>query len=245
MMVGYGDPGVRAALGGSLMWEELRGDFAAARRCASAGSLDAALVDLVAGRPGAARAILASLGAVLDDGTQLLVRRLGRLADALGYNHGPGGDGTLDDELAARWDRSGAAASPRGDSPRRLVGEAAARELALAQLTVSLLATRSTISLAGRRGTALAGELLALGLPDLEAFAAELAVADGEAPCSLTWAMLAIVDQRRRAGDTAGAVAALHVERARCDRDSDAVGLEQCWLTEGDRAAVTIEEPLT
>src|SRR2546421_11477837 len=104
------DPSIRSVLGGSLAWEELRGDYSAAsaraleRRAAStsdaeraAFDVEDALIELLRGRPGAARARLLELiaGGALAPAAQTYARLLIFFADDLRYQLTPGGASRL------------------------------------------------------------------------------------------------------------------------------------------------------
>lgn len=233
---------VRRALGGTVIWEELRGNYAEARELAKTLPLERAIVDCLSGRCGAARRALLELNASSDEPTRTAALRLTRFADALYFNCGPGGEGAMFDEIATRWDRTGPAYQP--GTSLRVVGPRSADELRVAMAVSSVLSSRSSIAIVGRRRDPMAADLLAGGLPALDDLAADLAQASVR-PCSSTWIALARADLQRRAGDVAAAIAAIRAERERCESVDDVLGAAACWLAEGDAIACATDTPLT
>jgi CHAT domain-containing protein len=243
-------PGVRDALGGSLAVDELRGNFAEARKAAeNASGFEPILLDAITGRTGAARRRLIALSVPNSDaGARIVQRRLAILIDTLHFMQVPGAIGAHFDDLVGRWDRSGGL-QPR-DEVLGLAGVASAHELRALDAIGGMLNARYVMA-ASARTVAPEGEFaerLAARLKTARAVLAAFARSvDGvmPQPCSTTWMALADADLVRRAGDTATALQQIRDERARCETAGDGHGAGLCWLAEGDLRACIIESPAT
>src|SRR4051812_29370454 len=97
---------VRVALGNSLVWEDLRGDFGAATQLVRE-PLAAAVVLATCGRAGAAVARLEPLVAADDPEIRGIALRVRRFALVMRLLAIPGGDGGLDAVLRSALGASG------------------------------------------------------------------------------------------------------------------------------------------
>ncbi|MBC7975162.1 MAG: CHAT domain-containing protein [Myxococcales bacterium] len=254
-----GHPAVREALGGSLVAEELRGDFTRARQAASAaGVLEVCLVDSITGRSGAARRRLAEMAtAALDSAQQAVVTRLRLFADTLYFTNTPAHTGETFDDLVPRWDHIAAVDAVTG-SP---AGSVSVRELRLLSVYGGLIGLRPCLEFLGTGAhpqnamllspedmASATGSLVALLLTRAHRPLSELAEEiDGTSPrpCSQTWIILAEADLFRRAGNPLTALDQIRAQRARCESAGDQHGSALCWLAEGDMRACAIESPMT
>ncbi|MBC7975161.1 MAG: hypothetical protein H7138_09265, partial [Myxococcales bacterium] len=255
-----GHPAVREALGGSLVAEELRGDFTRARQAASAaGVLEICLVDSITGRSGAARRRLAELtSGALDTAQQAVVTRLRLFADALYFRNTPAHIGMMFDDLEPRWDRKAALNAATGSLS--LAGPVTAREIRLLSIYDDLLGDRRALMFRGgaqpRDVMVLSPEVLASGSGPLVALTLTLAHGRLSAlaeqldstsprPCSPSWIALAEADLFRRAGNPVVALERIQAERTRCERIGDWHGSALCLVAEGDTRGCVIESPMT
>jgi len=237
-----GNPAVRDALGGSLVGEELRGDFVAARAAAAASGLESIVVDAITGRAGAARRALAAIAAGPRTPAQRVAqRRLAVFVDARCFSDVPGGAGGSFDDVIGLWDQTG---GPQpSDDLLQLTGAVSARELGLLDTLMGLGGTRGVLALTAR-APAPSTDWLA---PARAFFGERLRTPEGAEPrlWSTTWAALADAGLARYAGQCDAALALIRDERARCEATADTHSAALCWLAEGDLRACVIESPAT
>ncbi|HSN26192.1 MAG TPA: hypothetical protein VLT45_07900, partial [Kofleriaceae bacterium] len=227
-------PKVRAALGDSLLWEDLRGDFTRAIRDANDDVLAKACVLVVSGQARAASRLLAPLLQAGDTPPheKLLLSHVYGYAQRIDLQYVVGGAPYLDAYLM----RAQRALSMLGTRP----DDATARADVDAILGFTrVLPNRATISIPGvRRDAAMQDAIEGLS-STLDDDARTQAPSIARSPA---WLPLAAADLHRRNNDD---TAQQFLELAREAAGDDRHGLGEVALVEGHWAVCSVESPLT
>ncbi len=223
---------VRAALGGSLVWEDWRGDLVAAARLVEARP-DPVARGLVMALRGRVAAAMREVETPAQNGDVAAVH-VYRHAQRLNCAFLPGGDAGVDVYMRYMQDKLlfDVPHGPASDGER-------ADRTALAEL-LEVLTVRSTISIAGRRSDA--QMRAALGTTMQRSFD-DRAAAGARASRSPAWVALAAADLHRRDGNLPRAHELLALARRAAAGDDHAMG--EVALVEGHWAACGVESPLT
>jgi CHAT domain-containing protein len=223
---------VRAALGGSLVWEDWRGDFAAAQRLVDArpDPVARALVLALRGRAAAAMREVQPLAQQND----VAALHVFRYAQRLNAAFLPGGDAGPD--VYMRYITKGLVF----EIPRGPVSEDERIDRTTLAEMLEVLPVRSTTSDRGRRDDARLRELL--GTTMQESFDDRATLAE-RARRSPAWVGLAAADLHHRDGNRQRAGAMLEIARTASAGDDHAIG--EIALVEGHWAACALESPLT
>lgn len=247
-------PSVREALGGSLMPEDLRGNYAEARRAAAAaGPFEAILVDALSGRSGAAqRALVAlrdQLGPLSDD-QQLVWQSLASLIFFRSRNG-------LAGRVRAEFETTTSGNHSHDVYVRNASGRSG-RELIALQALTDMIRYRDMVAMMAYPGwwsdKLLDQPAISPAVSNRELIdemrggvAGTVRALEGVSPLpyATSWPVLADADLVRRSGDTVTALASIRNERECCEAAHDLHGMALCWLAEGDARACVIESPAT
>ncbi|HET8953276.1 MAG TPA: hypothetical protein VFN44_22330, partial [Solirubrobacteraceae bacterium] len=244
-------PALDAALGGSIVADELKGSPARAVELASAevrngdaaARVNLALALILSGRPGAAQPLLEEAIAAGAPEVALLAAAYERLATILRFNAFADGQGASGLELSARWDgvadEQAAAERLAALEPRVATGSAAAQIRALTGLLTGLRPVRTILELARTLPDAQPGRFdeLVAGMTDVHR--------RGDVPPGwAAYATLATADLLRRAGHLDQAWQRLTEAQQRYEAIGDGAGAGACLLTAGDWLAAPFSSPL-
>jgi len=244
-------PALDAALGGSIVADELKGSpgravelaTAALQNGDAAARVDLALALILSGRPGAAHRLLEEAIATAPPEVALLAAAYERLATSLRFNAFADGQGAGGLELSARWngvaDEAAAERRMAALEASAPAGSPAQHVRMLTGLLTALRSVRTVLELARTMPDAQPGrfDTLVTGITDLDR-------RPDAPPGWAAYASLATADLLRRAGHPEQAWERLSEAQQRYEAIGDGAGAAVCVLTAGDWLAAPFSSPL-